>query len=84
MTIKVGINGFGRIGRMAFRAIHSDFDDIEVVGINDLGSVDHVDGFVVRVEGVRDELPVFGVIIHSVIASFLNIEDDRSVSIWQI
>ncbi|MGB7934235.1 MAG: type I glyceraldehyde-3-phosphate dehydrogenase [Gammaproteobacteria bacterium] len=36
MAIKVGINGFGRIGRMAFRAIAKDFKDIEVVGINDL------------------------------------------------
>ena len=36
MTIKVGINGFGRIGRMAFRAIAKEFGDIEVVGINDL------------------------------------------------
>ncbi|HKK06862.1 MAG TPA: type I glyceraldehyde-3-phosphate dehydrogenase [Gammaproteobacteria bacterium] len=37
MAIKVGINGFGRIGRMAFRAIAQDFsNDIEVVGINDL------------------------------------------------
>src|SRR3569833_2053886 len=36
MAIKVGINGFGRIGRMAFRAITQEFKDIEVVGINDL------------------------------------------------
>ena len=36
MTIKVGINGFGRIGRMAFRAAIKDFTDIEVVAINDL------------------------------------------------
>ncbi len=35
MTIRVGINGFGRIGRMVFRAAQN-FDDIEVVGINDL------------------------------------------------
>ncbi|MBQ9494382.1 MAG: type I glyceraldehyde-3-phosphate dehydrogenase [Treponema sp.] len=35
--IKVGINGFGRIGRMVFRAIVADFSkDIQVVGINDL------------------------------------------------
>ena len=35
MTIKVGINGFGRIGRMAFRAIAQDFaGDFEVVAIN--------------------------------------------------
>ena len=36
MTIKIGINGFGRIGRMVFRAAIQNFDDIEVVGINDL------------------------------------------------
>jgi len=37
MAIKVGINGFGRIGRMVFRAVARDFsDDIEIVGINDL------------------------------------------------
>jgi glyceraldehyde 3-phosphate dehydrogenase len=36
MTIKVGINGFGRIGRMAFRAIHKEFPELEVVAINDL------------------------------------------------
>jgi len=43
MTIKVGINGFGRIGRMAFRAISQDFsDDIEVVGINDLLDADYL------------------------------------------
>jgi glyceraldehyde 3-phosphate dehydrogenase len=36
MTIKVGINGFGRIGRMAFRAIAKDFPGLEVVAINDL------------------------------------------------
>jgi len=35
MTIQVGINGFGRIGRSVFRII-SDRDDVDVVGINDL------------------------------------------------
>jgi len=35
MTVRVGINGFGRIGRMVFRAAQ-DFGDVEVVGINDL------------------------------------------------
>ena len=42
MTIKVGINGFGRIGRMAFRAIAKEFSDIEVVGINDLLDADYL------------------------------------------
>ena len=42
MAIKVGINGFGRIGRMAFRAIAKDFPGIEVVGINDLLEPDYL------------------------------------------
>ncbi len=42
MTIKVGINGFGRIGRMVFRAAVRDFKDIEIVGINDLLEPDYL------------------------------------------
>ncbi len=42
MAIKVGINGFGRIGRMVFRAAVQHFDDIEVVGINDLLEPDYL------------------------------------------
>jgi len=44
MAIKVGINGFGRIGRMVFRAIakEAEFKDIEVVGINDLLEPDYL------------------------------------------
>jgi glyceraldehyde 3-phosphate dehydrogenase len=42
MTIKVGINGFCRIGRMAFRAIARDFPGIEVVAINDLLDADYL------------------------------------------
>jgi len=43
MAIKVGINGFGRIGRMVFRAAVKNFSkDIEVVGINDLLSPDYL------------------------------------------
>ncbi len=36
MTIKIGINGFGRIGRNVFRSALQNFADIEIVGINDL------------------------------------------------
>ena len=36
MAIKVGINGFGRIGRMVFRAVAKDFPEFEIVAINDL------------------------------------------------
>ena len=39
--IKVGINGFGRIGRLVFRAAMTR-DDIEIVGINDLIDVDYM------------------------------------------
>lgn len=42
MTIKVGINGFGRIGRMVFRAAAQEFPDIEIVGINDLLEPDYL------------------------------------------
>ena len=42
MAIKVGINGFGRIGRMVFRAAVQNFKDIEIVGINDLLEPDYV------------------------------------------
>ncbi|WP_042421702.1 type I glyceraldehyde-3-phosphate dehydrogenase [Comamonas granuli] len=42
MTIKIGINGFGRIGRMVFRACVQNFSDIEVVGINDLLEPDYL------------------------------------------
>jgi glyceraldehyde 3-phosphate dehydrogenase len=41
MAVKVGINGFGRIGRLVFRAAQSR-SDIEVVAINDLISVDYM------------------------------------------
>jgi len=41
MTIKVGINGFGRIGRFVFRAA-AERSDIEIVGINDLIDVDYM------------------------------------------
>jgi glyceraldehyde 3-phosphate dehydrogenase len=42
MGIKVGINGFGRIGRMVFRAAVRDFADVEIVGINDLLEPDYL------------------------------------------
>ena len=39
MTVRVGINGFGRIGRNFFRAIAARDADIEIVAVNDLGSL---------------------------------------------
>ncbi|MCY7305972.1 MAG: type I glyceraldehyde-3-phosphate dehydrogenase [Rhodoferax sp.] len=42
MAIKIGINGFGRIGRMVFRAAVQNFKNIEVVAINDLLEPDYL------------------------------------------
>ena len=39
MTIRVGINGFGRIGRNFYRAVKQSGADIEIVAVNDLGAV---------------------------------------------
>ena len=51
MTIKVGINGFGRIGRMVFRAAVQHFPDIEIVGINDLLEPDYL-AYMLRYDSV--------------------------------
>jgi glyceraldehyde 3-phosphate dehydrogenase len=42
MAIKIGINGFGRIGRMVFRAVAKDFPEMEIVAINDLLEPDYL------------------------------------------
>ena len=42
MTIKVGINGFGRIGRMALRAAVQDFENVEIVAINGTQDPDYL------------------------------------------
>ena len=52
MAIKVGINGFGRIGRMVLRAAVQDFSDIEIVGINDLLEPDYL-AYMLRYDSVH-------------------------------
>jgi glyceraldehyde 3-phosphate dehydrogenase len=42
MTTRIGINGFGRIGRMVLRAAVQNFNDVEIVGINDLLEPDYL------------------------------------------
>jgi glyceraldehyde 3-phosphate dehydrogenase len=57
MTIRVGINGFGRIGRNVLRAIaESGRKDIEVVGINDLGPVE-TNAHLLRFDSVHGRFP---------------------------
>ena len=52
MAIKVGINGFGRIWRMVFRAAVQNFSDIEIVGINDLLEPDYL-AYMLRYDSVH-------------------------------
>jgi glyceraldehyde 3-phosphate dehydrogenase len=52
MTFKVGINGFGRIGRMVFRAAVQHFPDVEIVGINDLLEPDYL-AYMLRYDSVH-------------------------------
>jgi glyceraldehyde 3-phosphate dehydrogenase len=57
MTVKVAINGFGRIGRNVLRAIvESGRDDIEVVAINDLGPVE-TNAHLMRYDSVHGRFP---------------------------
>jgi glyceraldehyde 3-phosphate dehydrogenase len=56
MTIKVGINGFGRIGRMVFRAVTKDFPEIEIVGINDLLDADYL-AYMLKYDSVHGRFP---------------------------
>ncbi|HRW95664.1 MAG TPA: glyceraldehyde 3-phosphate dehydrogenase NAD-binding domain-containing protein, partial [Bacteroidales bacterium] len=51
--IKVGINGFGRIGRLVFRAAQ-ERENIEIVGINDLISVDYM-AYMLRYDSVHGQ-----------------------------
>ena len=41
MTVRVGINGFGRIGRQSLKAILERAPDVEVVAVNDLVDTEH-------------------------------------------
>jgi glyceraldehyde 3-phosphate dehydrogenase len=52
MTIKVGINGFGRIGRNVLRAAVQNFSDIEIVAINDLLEPDYL-AYMLRYDSVH-------------------------------
>jgi glyceraldehyde 3-phosphate dehydrogenase len=57
MTVRVAINGFGRIGRLVMRAAcESRRDDIEIVGINDLGPVE-TNAHLLRYDSVHGRFP---------------------------
>ncbi len=52
MSLRIGINGFGRIGRMVFRSAVQHFPDIEIVGINDLLEPDYL-AYMLRYDSVH-------------------------------
>lgn len=56
VTVRVGINGFGRIGRNFFRAVNSRGADIEIVAVNDLGSLDTM-AHLLKYDSVLGQLP---------------------------
>jgi glyceraldehyde 3-phosphate dehydrogenase len=56
MTVRVGINGFGRIGRNFFRAAKSLGADVDIVAVNDLGSVDTM-AHLLRFDSVLGKYP---------------------------
>ena len=56
MAVKVGINGFGRIGRISFRAMAARPDDFEVVGINDLAD-NHALAILLKYDSVHGRFP---------------------------
>ena len=56
MTVRVGINGFGRIGRNFFRAVADRGADIEIVAVNDLGSLKTV-AHLLKYDSVLGVLP---------------------------
>ena len=55
MKTKIGINGFGRIGRLAFR-IASQRKNIEIVAVNDLLEVDHL-AYLLEYDSVHGKYP---------------------------
>jgi glyceraldehyde 3-phosphate dehydrogenase len=58
MALRIGINGFGRIGRMVFRAVakEAEFSDIEIVGINDLLDPDYL-AYMLKFDSVHGNFP---------------------------
>jgi len=56
MTVRVGVNGFGRIGRNFFRAVRERGADIEIVAVNDLGSLETM-AHLLKYDSVLKQLP---------------------------
>ena len=53
--VRIGVNGFGRIGRMVFRAAKAR-DDVEIVAVNDLLPIDHL-AYLLKYDSVHGAFP---------------------------
>ncbi len=71
MTVRVGINGFGRIGRNFFRAAKQRGVDIDFVGVNDLGALDEM-AHLLKYDSVLGVLP-YTVKVHK---DGISVDDD--------
>ncbi|MFA6133805.1 MAG: type I glyceraldehyde-3-phosphate dehydrogenase [Phycisphaerae bacterium] len=56
MAVKVGINGFGRIGRLVFRALSEEPERFEVVGVNDMFDADML-GYMLKYDSTQGRFP---------------------------
>src|SRR3954454_22605505 len=56
MAVRVGINGFGRIGRLVFRALASQPEQFDVVAINDLSDAKHL-ALLLKYDSVQGRFP---------------------------
>ena len=74
MSIKVAINGFGRIGRLVFRKLHEDYPDVEVVAINDLVPADNL-AYLLKYDSVHGR-PNFNIHAED---SYLNVDGKKSL-----
>ena len=77
MTIRVAINGFGRIGRNLFRAAKQSGADIDFVAVNDLGSVDTM-AHLLKHDSVLGALPYD---VEAVDDGFRVVQDARPVAV---
>jgi len=56
MAVKIGINGFGRIGRLVFRAMAERPEEFDIVGINDLANADML-AYLLRYDSTQGKFP---------------------------
>ncbi len=74
MSVKIAINGFGRIGRLVYRNLHESYPDIEVVAINDLVPADNL-AYLLKFDSVHGR-PKFNIKAEG---NYLNVDGKKSL-----